>query len=209
MPLILRYMHPNDVPQVVLLDQVSFPDPWSYRSYMFEINESKVSHMIVLEEVGTLAPMVAPRRSFFDWLMRRHPQAPPAINGTIVSYGGLWNIEEEAHISTIASQPQLRGRGYGEIALVGMVMKALALRAEYIILEVRVSNRVAQSLYEKYGFTTVNTQRKYYQDGEDAFLMRLDLTESAQAHVRTLYAHLQKRVPFEDRYSTVKHPRLG
>lgn len=209
MPLILRYMHPNDVPQVVFLDQVSFPDPWPYRSYMFEINESRISYMVVLEDMAVSVPVVAPRRSLIDWLLRRPLVVTPTHTGNIVSYGGLWNITEECHISTIASQPQVRGRGYGEVALAAMVMKALALNSEYIILEVRVSNRVAQLLYEKYGFVTVNTQRKYYQDGEDAFLMRLELGEQqTKDRLRLLYDQLKVRVPFEDRYSFEKHPRL-
>jgi ribosomal-protein-alanine N-acetyltransferase len=39
-------------------------------------------------------------------------------------------------------------------------------------LEVRESNRAAQSLYRKYGFTVVSTRRGYYSDNnENAFVM--------------------------------------
>ena len=76
-----------------------------------------------------------------------------SARGGILGYGGIWNIADEAHISTIATHPTHRGNGYGEILLAGIVGKALQLGAGYIVLEVRVSNQVAQRLYEKYGFS--------------------------------------------------------
>jgi ribosomal-protein-alanine N-acetyltransferase len=36
---------------------------------------------------------------------------------------------------------------------------------------VRVSNDRAIQVYEKNGFITVNKRKKYYEDGEDAYLM--------------------------------------
>lgn len=48
--------------------------------------------------------------------------------------------------------------------------------ARYISLHVRVSNKAALRLYrDTLGFTKTETTPKYYADGEDAFLMRLDL----------------------------------
>lgn len=206
MTLILRYMHPSDVPAVVEIDAQSFPDPWSMRSYMFEINESRISHMCSLILSDVEIPTPEPR--LIDRLLRR--KSPPVPSEMLAAYGGLWCIAEEAHISTIATHPHLRGRGYGEIALAGMLLRAMALHAEYVVLEVRVSNRVAQNLYHKYGFVTVDVTRKYYRDGEDAFLMRVELTNPASVEViQTLYAQLQARVPFTDDYSRVSHPRLG
>ena len=82
--------------------------------------------------------------------------------GDILGYGGLWKIEGEAHISTIAIHPANRGLGYGEILLAGMFGKALQLNAEFIVLEVRVSNSVAQALYKKYGFNRVARKKNYY-----------------------------------------------
>jgi ribosomal-protein-alanine N-acetyltransferase len=41
-----------------------------------------------------------------------------------------------------------------------------------VTLEVRVSKKTAQALYEKYGFTRAGIRRKYYSDnGEDALIM--------------------------------------
>jgi hypothetical protein len=48
MTLALRYMRMSDIPQVVMIDQLSFDPPWSARSYSFEVSESNYSHMLVL-----------------------------------------------------------------------------------------------------------------------------------------------------------------
>ncbi len=203
MTLTLRYMHPGDLEQVVVLDALSFPDPWSLRSYQFEINESKVSHMVVLD--ASAAPSVTPPGWWRRWLGGRSAPSQPLVN----AYGGLWHIAEEAHISTIATHPDYRGRHYGELVLAGMVQKSRALGAEYVVLEVRVSNRVAQNLYHKYGFSIVDTRARYYRDGEDAYDMRLHFSPEVNARLDALYAQAQARQPFTDHFSATPHPRLG
>ncbi|MEM2816343.1 MAG: hypothetical protein QXY34_04090 [Candidatus Bathyarchaeia archaeon] len=47
----------------------------------------------------------------------------------------------------------------------------------YQVLEVRVSNKIAQKLYEKLGFKIVETIPGYYSDGEDAYYMVLSSNE--------------------------------
>jgi [ribosomal protein S18]-alanine N-acetyltransferase len=200
MPLTLRYMRLADVPQVVAIDQVSFRPPWSARSYAYEITESTYSHMVVLEDSEGEQPLS---------LWQRLLGTPRDVPRRILGYGGLWNISDEAHISTIASHPAYRGRGLGEIALAGMVVKAIFMRASYIILEVRVSNVAAQNLYKKYAFDVFELKKGYYHsDGEDAYDMRLDLVD-AERRNRLLdqYAALKRRIPFTDLYTQTPRVR--
>ena len=50
--------------------------------------------------------------------------------------------------------------------------------AEWMSLEVRVSNIAAQNLYKKLGFKTETIRKDYYQDNhEDAYLMLVKLGE--------------------------------
>ncbi len=50
--------------------------------------------------------------------------------------------------------------------------------AHYVSLHVRVSNAAAKHLYsDTLGFTIEKTEPKYYADGEDAFSMRMDLSD--------------------------------
>lgn len=192
----LRYMRPGDIPQVVAIDNVSFNPPWSARSYAFEVSESSYSHMVVLENGQSNLSQNGWRR----WLQ---PWVRP--NGVILGYGGLWYIAGEGHISTIATHPDYRGRGYGEILLAAMIRRAITLQAEYIVLEVRVSNIIAQNLYTKYEFQIAGTKPNYYRlDNEDAYDMRLDLTDEAMlARFDRRFAAIQARTQFVDHYTTI------
>ncbi len=211
MSLTLRYMQHADIRQVATIDVMCFDPPWSYESYAFEIKESRVSHMVVLEEViGAAQPAPVQRQSWFDRLRGRGRNGAATLDGTglILGYGGLWKIEDEAHISTIAIDPAWRGKGYGEILLAGMFGKALQLNAEFIVLEVRVSNAIAQSLYRKYGFSRVRRRKNYYRsDNEDAWDMRVSLDRDTRLRFERLYQKLRLQHGFLDSYSRKSRPR--
>jgi [ribosomal protein S18]-alanine N-acetyltransferase len=206
MTLTLRYMRNSDVPRVMEIETASFTPSWGEHSFHFEIDQSRVSYMLVLTET-TMRPSQGLRR----WLDTLRGIADPQETGEqIVAFGGLWHIEEEGHISTIASHPQHRGKHYGEIALAAMVQQAIRLKAQYVVLEVRVSNTVAQNLYHKYGFKIMTTKRGYYQNNkEDAYDMRLHFDEPGVLEQQArLYADLKACVPFIDLYTRTPHPRL-
>jgi len=211
MSLTLRYMQLPDIQQVAAIDQSSFQPPWSRDSYVFEINESGVSHMAVLarrpEQPGDPIERPAGRLSNIGDKLRGKARFPNGRDA-IIGYGGLWKIEGEAHISTIATHPNQRGNGYGEILLAGMIGKALRLKAEFIVLEVRVSNEVAQGLYQKYGFRRFGRRRNYYRnDNEDAWDMRMTMDREARRRYSRLYQELQDEHAFRDVYSWKARPR--
>jgi ribosomal-protein-alanine N-acetyltransferase len=200
MTLTLRYMRLADIPQVVAIDQVSFKPAWSERSYAYEVGESSYSHMVVLEN-GIPASNSS--------LWRRIFTTPRETSRHIVAYGGLWHIVDEAHISTIATHPDFRGRGWGEIVLAGMVQKSVTLGAAYVVLEVRVSNTAAQSLYKKYGFEVVDVKKGYYHNnGEDAYDMRLTLQDDATlSRLAARIAALQTRAAYTDLFTQTQRTR--
>jgi ribosomal-protein-alanine N-acetyltransferase len=196
-------MRQADIPAVVAIDKASFDPPWPPRSYRHEVNESNVSYMAVLERLTE-----QPVTGFKKLIQSLRGDGDTEQTRMITGYGGLWKIGEEAHVSTIASHPEFRGRSYGEMLLSGMIRRAIALDAEYVVLEVRVSNHVAQALYHKYNFEIVGTKKEYYRhDREDAYEMRLDLTPEAIAHFNTQYDALQSRRAFDDLYSHTPAPR--
>lgn len=200
--LTLRYMTSRDIPDVVEIDRQSFDMPWSARSYAFEIGESTYSHMVVLES------RTEPERFGVSRLWRRGARNGPL--SSLVAYGGLWFIGGEAHISTIASAPLYRGRGWGEVVLAAMVRRSITLRATHIVLEVRISNVVAQRLYVKYGFQTVGVKPNYYSNNsEDAYDMRLELDghPAYAGHFAERWSALQARHRFDDRYTDGTPPR--
>lgn len=205
MNLTLRYMHLGDIPQVVAIDQEAFTTPWSARSYAYEVTESTYSYMLVLENAQKL-PLTGWKRFIHNFSSSNNNHHE--IRRTILAYGGLWHIMEEAHISTIATHKTWRGQGYGELMLAAMIQRALLLEASYIVLEVRVSNTPAQTLYRKYCFEVIDTKKKYYRDNnEDAYAMRLNLNEPENvARIQQLYAEVLARHQFEDQFTTVLRP---
>lgn len=198
--LILRYMRLEDIPAVMAIDRLAFDLPWSERSYSYEIAESDHSHMVVLE-LRREVPLTGWRR----WLSLRNRYK---TDSRILGYGGLWNIVQEAHISTIAVHPKVRGRGWGEILLAGMVRRSIWLQAEEVGLEVRVSNTKAQNLYHKYHFENLGVKPQYYRNNnEDAYDMRLKINEPmACAAFETTYVALLAQHGFVDHYTAVPPP---
>lgn len=90
----------------------------------------------------------------------------------VVGYCGFWLIDKEAHITTIAVHPDLRGQSIGELLLQNMINAGYANDVKWFTLEVRTSNTPAKKMYEKYGFDCLGVRSKYYQDNnEDALIM--------------------------------------
>ena len=193
-------MRPADISQVVSIDKVAFDPPWSARSYAYEVSESSYSHMVVLEYTNGQASGRWQR-----WFSRLSKPADSLILG----YGGLWLIADEGHVSTIASHPDHRGQGYGELLLAGMIQRAITLKAEYVVLEVRVSNIAAQNLYEKYEFQRFGVKPKYYRNNnEDAYDMRLNLRDAdAVTRFQQRFEAVCARRKFVDAYSRVPSPK--
>jgi ribosomal-protein-alanine N-acetyltransferase len=75
------------------------------------------------------------------------------------------------HITTIGVAPEHRRRGLAN-KLLRHAEEALQKRSvNTIMLEVRVSNVAAQNLYRRFGYAVVQRLEKYYNNGEDGFLM--------------------------------------
>ena len=109
----------------------------------------------------------------------------------------MWILYDEAHVTTIGVEPSFRGRGLGELLLVAMFDEALRRAANWLTLEVRVSNEPAQTLYRKYGFAVQGTRKRYYSDNnEDALIMwSRSLQESAyQSELAKLRRELMDRL---------------
>eukprot|EP00586_Coscinodiscus_wailesii_P020350 CAMPEP_0172501520 /NCGR_PEP_ID=MMETSP1066-20121228/150601_1 /TAXON_ID=671091 /ORGANISM="Coscinodiscus wailesii, Strain CCMP2513" /LENGTH=343 /DNA_ID=CAMNT_0013276331 /DNA_START=100 /DNA_END=1131 /DNA_ORIENTATION=+ len=87
--------------------------------------------------------------------------------------------ETLGHVTSLAIMDNFRRKG-----LAGQLMNQLhyhlkdRFNADAVGLHVRVSNEAATRLYaESMGYTVVDVIKGYYQDGEDAFLMRKEFTD--------------------------------
>jgi len=76
-----------------------------------------------------------------------------------------------AHLTTIGVAPEHRRRGIA-VRLLRHLEEAIKARdISTMLLEVRVGNTDAQALYRNEGYTAVQRINKYYNNGEDCFLM--------------------------------------
>ena len=171
-PYAIRLMEPGDIPTVSAIEGQSFPTPWPPSSYIYELSHNTRSFFYVLlrPEEG---PRPEPEAGWRRWLqdavgLRR--------NSRVIGYTGFRLRPAEVHLSTIAVHPAWRGKGLGELLLITTIERALDLGAQTISLEVRASNRVAQNLYRKFGFRFTGVHQTYYQDGEDAWLMEVNVS---------------------------------
>ncbi|MCC7130045.1 MAG: ribosomal-protein-alanine N-acetyltransferase [Anaerolineae bacterium UTCFX2] len=156
----IRAMQPDDLPRVLEIDQQSFSMPWPASAYQYELNENPDS-LLWVAETGAA-------------------ETVRTVIGMIV----VWFIIDEAHIATIAVDPEYRQRGVAN-ELLRWALKAIIQKGFHIAtLEVRVHNIAAQNLYRTFGFEVVGSRPRYYRDNnEDALIMtverldRIDLDE--------------------------------
>lgn len=166
--IVIELMKLDDLSQVRRIEKASFPVPWPRDSYRREIlNNRRAWYLVARWLDADLLPKPSPRPFPFNLLPRSEKTA-----NDLVAFAGVWFMIDEAHITTIAVEPSCRGRGLGEVLIVELAKLSQLRGAERMTLEVRTSNRVAQNLYRKYGFTDHGVRPRYYSDDlEDALIM--------------------------------------
>ena len=143
----VRDMTLDDVPAVSALEQRLFPvDAWPLQMFLDELSQPETRRYLVAQ--GT---------------------------DGIVGYAGLMCIEPIADVQTIAVVPEYEGRGIGTTLLTALIDEARRRRAADVLLEVRADNPRAQQLYVRFGFEQIHIRPRYYRDGVDALIMRLQL----------------------------------
>lgn len=80
--------------------------------------------------------------------------------------------EGEGRVFALAVDSRYRGGGVGRTLLKAAFAVLRKMKIWYVLLEVRVSNVVAQRLYRSMGFAEIGFVPFYYKDGEGAIEMR-------------------------------------
>ena len=131
---------------VMAIERQVYPRPWSPNLFLSEMAEAR-------------------NRCYLTARMDRE----------VVGYGGLICYGEEAHVTNVAVDPEHHRHKIGSRLLHDLLQNAIAMGAQAISLEVRVSNYGAQRLYGKFGFRPVGVRKNYYQEiNEDALIMWVD-----------------------------------
>lgn len=146
----LRPITNDDLEEVMMIERSAFDYPWSAGFFRQELQVA-CSRSILAE-----------------------------IEGRIVGYIVYWLLPGAIDIHNIAVHTDYRRRGIGRLLLSRVVSEAKRQSLARVMLEVRRSNRAAQSLYESMGFMSTGIRKGYYSDnGEDALAMSLELSPEA------------------------------
>ncbi|HDD40307.1 MAG TPA: ribosomal-protein-alanine N-acetyltransferase [Nitrososphaeria archaeon] len=143
----------DDIPKVMMINRRCLPENYTY--FFFEsILRNYPKSFLIAEVDGEIA----------GYIMCR-------VERTLSKFERL-SFKKVGHIISIAVLPEYRRRGLAK-SLLENALKTLKedYGCEEAYLEVRVSNSAAISLYKKCGFTAVKISRRYYIDGEDAYVM--------------------------------------
>ena len=147
-PVTIRPMTEADIPAVDALEKAMFPvDAWPTQMFYDELGQPET-------------------RSYYV-------AARP--DGTVVGYAGLMCVLPIADVQTIAVAAAHEGAGIGSRLLAVLIDEAKDRGADDVLLEVRADNPRAQRLYRWFGFEQIHIRPRYYRDGADALIMRLEL----------------------------------
>jgi ribosomal-protein-alanine N-acetyltransferase len=142
-------MEEKDVPAVLAIEHLSFPNPWRESTFRGEIQNRPISHP--------------------------HVVVHTALN-RVIGHIIFWQIGEDVQINNIAIHPDFRRLGIGEQVLKQVIEQVRFKGASWVMLEVRPSNLAALKLYKKLGFKMMGIRKGYYTNpAEDAFVLALHL----------------------------------
>ncbi len=144
----INEMRRDHIAQVMEIEMVSFPTPWTKNMFFDEFRSPFSYHFVAT--------------------------TPQTKGDLVLSYIIFWMLMEEVHILNLATHPDSRRLGIAHSLLLFSLDFAYNKGGILYFLEVRKGNQSALNLYQKLGFTAWRVRRNYYADtGEDALVMRL------------------------------------
>jgi ribosomal-protein-alanine N-acetyltransferase len=97
------------------------------------------------------------------------------VDGKRAGYVGSWFTMPNAEILNLFVSENYRGLGIGTLLMDEVIQVCNEHEIEQLTLEVRPSNTYAVQMYKNLRFKNIATRKNYYEDGEDAILMALEL----------------------------------
>lgn len=143
----LEQARPEDLPRLLEIEALCFAEPWPKEAFEGEL-ACNFSRLCVAREQPS---------------------------GDIMAFANWWLVADELHLLNLAVHPARRGRGLARRLLAKALEGTAGQNPTCMFLEVRPSNTPARGLYQSLGFHEVGRRPRYYPDGEDALLLRLDL----------------------------------
>lgn len=142
-----------DLQEILTLERASFPHPWSEEHILQEIHAPHSFPLLARLEDGSCAGYICPML-----------------------------VLDEGQILNVAVLPSCRGKGIGKMLLEAALELFREKGATVVYLEVRPTNATAIALYTRCGFMTIGRRKAYYENGEDAILMKYELLKRKEEH---------------------------
>ncbi|MFO1246238.1 MAG: ribosomal protein S18-alanine N-acetyltransferase [Ramlibacter sp.] len=141
------------------------------------LSEARLDAVLAIEQTAYAQPWS--RGNFTDSLKAGYQAqlllADDAILGYFIAMKGV----DEVHLLNITVAPDHQGQGWGRVMLDALAIWSRGQGAQWLWLEVRVSNQRALQIYERHGYRRVGERKGYYPAGqgrrEDAVVMSLRL----------------------------------
>ena len=138
----IKKMEAQDIEEIANIEKECFSSPWSFQSLMNEIKNENAYFIVALKENKSIA------------------------------YAGIHCIMGDCFITNIAVSAKNRRNGIGKKILNHLVKYAKEKDSNFITLEVRKSNIIAQNLYKKFDFKEIGFRKNFYSNPkEDAIIM--------------------------------------
>jgi ribosomal-protein-alanine N-acetyltransferase len=165
--MIIRKMKPSDVEQVAAIEAQCFSMPWSEKGFLDSIaREDTIFLVAELDKEPETKPL--------DISLEEEKQA--TTGDRIAGYIGMYTSFEEGEITNVAVSSEYRKQGIGNLLVTAMQSAGKEQKLERIVLEVRVSNERALSLYKRNGFKELGIRKNFYEKPtEDAIIMSCGL----------------------------------
>ncbi len=143
--IIIKAMRFDDLDSVVEIEKRVFSNPWP--RYFFEKD---------LESGNTIAFVAL-------------------CDDAVIGYAVGSCIDVELHITNIAVAENRQQQGLGSRMLRKMEEVAVERSCSFAYLEVRTTNTAAINMYKSKGYDILYVRKRYYLDGNDAYVMHKEL----------------------------------
>ena len=138
-------MKANDLPEILAIERVSFPTPWTEGMFLSELKTTQAQCLVVKVEID----------------------GKTVIGAYIV----FWLVADEVHLHNLAVRKEFRRQGLAFNLMQLMKDIGNQIGATRRTLEVRESNQDAIRLYRKCGFVVKGRRPRYYTDTNEAALI--------------------------------------
>ncbi|RYF40064.1 MAG: ribosomal-protein-alanine N-acetyltransferase [Comamonadaceae bacterium] len=140
------------LPRVVAVENTAYDHPWTQGNFQDSLNAGYEAQLLT---AGT--------------------GTEPALLAYFVAMKGV----DEVHLLNLTVAPAFQRQGWARVMLDALAIWSRGQGAEWLWLEVRISNQRAHSIYDRYGFRHVGTRKAYYPalggQREDAIVMSYSL----------------------------------